>query len=325
VRVVLVVVCLSLLGCAVGTQMLAAPDDLADYRAYRVARREGDRLARAQAYLKRHPVGAWANEVRIVFDAEEAAWFESAKASRSRARDYLVDLPDGPHVEAARALLLLFDEHKDDIDTLELLAASRRTAAMLDAESERRRRVGEVVLEELSALLDGETWGARFDAPPPALAGALCGPVPRTWGAGPLGRREDELFFVVPTPDGAQARALTLRFQLLFSRGRVFEGRIEGQDLFIRWAEAISVRVLDPNAEEDRRVASAAVADVLAGALEGRMPASRCAAPLQEREVLARGCDGWGASVVMGSREGDDDVVAVRGPQPSRARATGMR
>jgi hypothetical protein len=166
VRVALAVVCSSLVGCALGVQMLAAPDDLGDYRAYRVARREGERLARAQAYLRRHPDGAWANEVRIVFDAEEAAWFESAKASRSRARDYLVDLPYGPHVEAARALLLLFDEQKDDIDTLELLAASRRTAAMLDAESERRRRVGEVVLEELAALLDAETWGGRVDAPP---------------------------------------------------------------------------------------------------------------------------------------------------------------
>jgi hypothetical protein len=149
--------------------------------------------------------------------------------------------------------------------------------------------------------------------------------VPRTWGANPVGRRDDELFFIVPTPEGAQARVLSLRFQLLLSRGRVVEGRIEGQDLFVRWAEAMSVQVLDPNAEADRGAASAAVAEVLAGALEGRMPASRCAVPPQEHEVLARGCDGWGASVMMGSREGDDDVVAVRGPQPNGARAAGLR
>jgi hypothetical protein len=305
--------------------MFAAPDDLADYRAYRMARPQGARLARAQAYLERHPGGVWAEEVRIVFDAEEAAWFESAKTNRSRARDYVVDLPNGPHARAARALLVLFDEQKDDIDMLELLAASRRTAAMLDAESERRRRIGEVVLEELAALLDPETWGTRLDAPPPLLGGVLRGAVPRTWGTGPIGRREDELFFVVPTPEGAQARAVNVRLQLFLSHGRVVEGRIAGQDLFVRWAEAMSARVLDPTADADRDAASVAVVDVLAGALEGRMPASRCAAPPQTPEVLARGCDGWGASVAIGAREGDDDVVAVRGPQPGRARAPGMR
>ena len=32
-----------------------APNDLEDYRAYRVAAYRGTRLARAQAYLERHP------------------------------------------------------------------------------------------------------------------------------------------------------------------------------------------------------------------------------------------------------------------------------
>src|SRR5579862_9704831 len=84
-------------GCAVPTQMFAAADDYADYRQFRVAAEPGKRLARAQAYLERHPRGHWADEVRVAFDSEEEAWFEAAKESRARARDYVVDLPHGPH------------------------------------------------------------------------------------------------------------------------------------------------------------------------------------------------------------------------------------
>src|ERR1700722_955063 len=129
--------------CALPQQMLAAPDDLADYRAFRVAAHEGRRLFQAQRYLERHPHGAFSEEVRAVFDREEAAWFEAAKTSRVRAKEYVVDLPDGPHAEAARSLMVLFDEHQEDTDTLSLLADARHTAATLDYETARRRRLGE--------------------------------------------------------------------------------------------------------------------------------------------------------------------------------------
>jgi hypothetical protein len=315
-------------GCAVTTQMLAAPDDLADYRAFRAAAYEGTRLARAQDYVERHPRGAWADEVRAAFDVEEAAWFESAKVSRSRAREYVVELPRGPHVEAARSLLLLFDEHQGDIETLELLASARRTAAMLDAETERRRRVGDLVLQEIAALLDPQTWGARLEDPPPALAGVLRGAASRSWGGVTAAQRADRLYFVVPTPQGAQARDAEVRFQLVLSKGRVTEGWVEGEDLFVRWAEAITVRVLDPTAPRDRASAAATVVDVLAGAAEAQLPAASCERRprAQDGEILARDCDGWSVSARMGAGAGEDDVVLVRGPErPGRAPAPGMR
>ncbi|MGH7296755.1 MAG: hypothetical protein ACRELB_17580, partial [Polyangiaceae bacterium] len=155
--------------CAVPRQMAAAPDDLRDYRAFRVAAHEGRRLAAAQRYLSRHPRGAWVGEVRTVFDAEEAAWFEAAKTSRARAREYVVDLPDGPHADGARALLVLFDEHQSDVETLTLLADARRTAARLDIESVRRAHVSDVLLAAIAALLDPATWGARLDGAPAPL------------------------------------------------------------------------------------------------------------------------------------------------------------
>ncbi len=310
------------LSCAMPTQMLASPDDLAAYRAFRTAVHEGERLALAQHYLEGHPHGAWAEEVRSAFDAEEPEWFERAKTSRSRARAYLVDLPRGPHADAARALLILFDQHEGDIETLELLAQARRTAATLDEESAKRRRVSDVVLEELAALLDPTTWGANLDEPPPALADILRGSVRRTWGAAPRAWRADQLFFVVPSPEGVQARVAEVRLQLWLDAGRVAFGVIEGVDLFVRWAEAMQMRPLDPTRAPDRAAASSAVTDVLSGAFEGSLPAARCARSpggskdeSESETLLARACGGWAVVARMARRDGEPDTIEVRGPQ----------
>jgi len=315
----------ALLGaCSVPRQMLAAPGDLADYRAFRMAAREGARLAFAQRYLERHPRGAWADEVRAAFDGEEAAWFEAAKTSRARARDYVVDLPDGPHAEAARALLLLFDEHEADLDTLELLAAVRRTAATLDVETARRRHVTDLLLADVAALLDPAAWGARLDDLPTPLAAAMRGEAPRTWGGAPPAHHDDRLFFVLPTPHGAEARALNVRLQLWLEDGRVAEGVIEGDDLIVRWAEALEGRVLDAGDPSDRRAAAAAVSEVLSGALEASLPAGRCSAPGGPAVVLARACDGWSVVLRMGAQARAEDAVDVR-RKLVRAPAPGMR
>jgi hypothetical protein len=317
--------CLACVGCAVAKQMLAAPDDLADYRAFRVAAEEGRRLARADNYLKRHPRGAWAGEVRAVFEAEEGTWFEAAKTSRTLARDYLVDLPHGPHADAARALLAFIKQDDSDIDTLVLLADSRRMAATLDVESVRREQVSDVVLEELSVLLDPTTPGAVIDDPPRALASALPGPPRRTWGTGPSAPppkplREDQLSFVVRTPTGPEKRIAQVRLRLNLAGRRVVGGRIEGADLFIRWTEANEVRVLDTANVTDRATAASAVLEILGGALEARFPAARCTARPRQGDILARACDGWRSSARMGARPGDEDVISVQGPAPLQPR-----
>jgi hypothetical protein len=316
----------ALAGCAVPQQMLAAPSDLDDYRAFRTAEHEGRRLYQAQRYLEKHPHGAWVDEVRAAFDAEEEAWFEAAKSSRARAREYLVDLPDGPHAEAARALLVLFDEHQTDTETLELLADARRTGATLDYETNRRKRVSDVVLEELAALLSPDTWGVRLDAPPPALARALRGEVAHTWGGAPHVQRQDQLFFVLPTPQGVQARVADVGFEIFLTAGRVREGAVAGDDLFVRWTEATVVRVLDAGKPADRGLAASTVKDLIGGALEATLPASRCSAKPRPDEILARECDGWTVSVHMGTGPGTGDFIDVHGPlEQDRAQPAGMR
>jgi hypothetical protein len=313
--------------------MLASPDDLRDYRAFRVAAHEGRRLAAAQRYLARHPHGAWADEVRTVFEAEEEAWFEAAKVSRSRAREYVVDLPEGPHAGAARALLVLFDEHEGDVETLALLADARRTAASLDLEAARRKHVSDVLVAAVAALLDPATWGARLDAAPPALAAALHGDMPATWGAATNPRHTDRLYFVLPTPDGSQGRVLDVSLALVLDKGRVVQGTLQGEDLFVLWTEAMLTRVLDPNRDADRDLARTTVADLLSGTLEATLPASRCAQRPGEGDVIVRSCDGWAVSVRMGSEPGEADIVDVVGPRKiepppkatGRARKGGMR
>jgi hypothetical protein len=305
----------ALAGCAVPRQMLATPDDLRDYREFRRAAHEGRRLAMAQRYLARHPQGAWAAEVRPLFETEEEAWFEAAKSSRTRAREYVIDLPDGPHADGARALLVLFDEHQGDVETLTLLADARRTAATLDYESARRKHVTDEMLAALAALLDPATWGARLDSPPPSLASALRGEVPVTWGAATRARHDDRLFYVLPTPQGSQARAVDVSLQLVLDRGRVVQGLVEGEDLFVSWSEALLVRVLDPNRPADRELAAATVVDVLSGALEATLPAARCARPAVGADRLVRACGGWAVSVRMGAEAGEVDVIDVVGPR----------
>jgi len=93
-------------GCATFRPMTASPGDLEDYRAFRVAAYDGTRLARAKTYLDKHPQGAFVDEVRQAWDVEEPRWFARAQESRDGVRRYLADLPNGPHAEAAIALLI---------------------------------------------------------------------------------------------------------------------------------------------------------------------------------------------------------------------------
>src|SRR5262245_20655786 len=96
------------LGCGGLRTILAPPEDPEDYRAFRVAAATGTRLARAKRYIERHPRGTFAEEVRRTFDEEEPVYFERAQASREGIRRYLADLPEGPHADAALALLVAF-------------------------------------------------------------------------------------------------------------------------------------------------------------------------------------------------------------------------
>lgn len=307
---------LALAGCSALRPIVAETADLDDYRAFRLAAHEGTRLARAQRYLEAHPRGAWAAEVRAAFDAEEPALFESAKTSRKKALEYLVDLPRGPHADAARALVAAFDAKDDDFDTAKLLAEARRTDAMLDRAAEKRRAVGERVVACVVALLEPGVYGARVDDAPAQLRRALGGLSATTWGAART-RVDVDLPFVLPTPQGSEARVASVELSVkVDDDGAIVEGRVWGPDLFLRMAEAEAIRPFDAASSQSRGMAATHAKEVLSGALEATLPADRCTAPLTRAgEVLARSCDGWLVSATMGDFAGAPDVVLVRGPR----------
>jgi hypothetical protein len=145
--------------------------------------------------------------------------------------------------------------------------------------------------------------------------------VPKTWGGAIQAWRDDQLFFVVPTPQGAQARVVDLRLQFWLEAGRVAAAEIQGVDFFVRWAEAMDLHVLDPAA--DRARIAALVADVLGGAVEAALPASRCTAkPSGDREIFTRACDGWSIVARFADDTDDEgDSIEVRGPSRTRRSA----
>jgi hypothetical protein len=307
---VLVLTC----GCAVGKHLTAESGDLADYRDYRVAAREGTRLKRAQAYLEHHPRGAWTDEVRAAYESEEPAWFEACQASREGVRAYLTDLPRGPHADAALSLLVAYDAKVEDVETARLMRDARRTEAQLEAAAAARRAVGEAILGAVGALVADHVYGAPIDDASPLLRGLLGGGASTTWGELPA-RRERDLFFVLPTREGRQSRVATFAVEVERApSGAIVAGRIEGDDLFVRWDESDLVRPLDASSSNHRSEAAYHARLLLEGALESRLPAARCAAAPAEGELVRRACDGWRAVVRWGQIEGQPDVIEVHGP-----------
>ena len=301
-------------GCAELRPVLAPADDLEDYRAFRVAAAEGTRLARAKRYLERHPSGTWAGEVRTAFDEEEPRYFAAAQQSREGIRRYLADLPEGPHAEAALALLVAFGSSMQDAELRDIARRVRYDDAKLEAAAVQRRAVGEGILAAVGVLLDDDVYGVpRADAPP-KLRALLLGKDAPTWGGVPA-RHEDDHFFLLPTRPERESRLLTLEVSVIEEGGVVRGGRVEGSDLFVRWTEADQIVRLDSSAADDRTEAEVHAMGRLEGALERRFPSSACPDARKDRELYRRACNGWEAVVLPGAKAGDKDAIVISGPR----------
>jgi hypothetical protein len=301
-----------LMGCASFKTVTAPPNDLEDYRAYRVAAYRGTRLARAQTYLERHPNGTFADEVRTAFEQEEPRYFSDAQESRDGIRRYLADLPRGPHADAAVAMLIALESSMQDAELADLARKVRFEDSKLESAAVQRRAVPETILGAVGVLLDDGVYGVSRDRAPPALKKLMLGPTQTTWGHTPA-RREDDLFFLLPTRPERESRLLTLVITLEESDGVVVGGRISGADMFVRWAEADQIVKLDPEAADDRAESHVHAQARLDGALERRFPKATCPDRARGKELLHRACDGWEAVVVPGDRAGDDDAIVIRG------------
>ena len=310
-------------GCTTLRPMTAGSGDLADYRAFRVAAAPGTRLARAKKYLDQHPSGAFADEVRAVWEDEEPRYFQSAQASREGASRYLVDLPDGPHAVAALALLTALESTMKDAELRDIARRVQYDDAKLEAAAVQRRAVGEAILGAVGVLLDEDVYGVRRAAGPPALRTLMMGRTTSTWGAVPA-RREEDLYFLLPTRPARESRLVSLEITLTEREGVVTGGTVDGADMFVRWAEADQIVKLDPSAPEDRTEAHVHAMERLGGALERRFPAAECADSRAERELYHRACKGWEVLVLPGAGAGAKDSIVIRG-SAEPARKQGVR
>jgi hypothetical protein len=309
---------LALAGCATFRPMTASSGDLEDYRAFRVAAAEGTRLARAKKYLELHPSGSFAEEVRAVFEEEEPRYFEKAQATREGARRYLADLPDGPHAVAALALLTALDETMQDADLRDLARRVRYDDAKLEAAAVQRRAIGESILGAVGVLLEDEVYGVPRAEGPPALRSLMTGRASSTWGSVPS-KREEDLYFLLPTRPERESRLVTLEISLEEQEGVVTGATIEGTDMLVLWAEADQIVKLDPSAPEDRTEAHVHAMDRLGGAFERRFPEASCPDSRRERELYHRACNGWEVVVVPGAQAGAKDAIVIRArPRPGR-------
>lgn len=297
------------MGCR---QVLAPSGDLADYRAFRVAAHEGTRLSRAQAYLKEHPNGRFVDEVRAAFEVEEPRYFETAQQSRENARRYLANLPNGPHAEAAVAMLVAFDSSMQDAELRDIARRVLYEDAKLESAAKQRRAIGESILTAVGVFQEDAILGKPRTEGPIELRDLMRGPTPTTMGTVPATREED-FFFLLPTRPERESRLLTLEISVIEENGLVVGGRLEGSDVFIRWAEADQIVKLDPSSPDDRTESLVHAQDRLGGAFEARFPAKTCPDAPQGKELLHRTCNGWEVIVTPGSSAGDKDSIVIRG------------
>ena len=266
-------------------------------------------------------MGAFAEEVRGAFDEEEPRFFEASQATHEGARRYLADLPDGPHAGAALALLTALGTSMQDAELRDIARRVRYEDAKLESAAVQRRAVGEAILGAVGVLLDEAVYGVPRTDGPPALRTLMTGRTGSTWGTVPA-RREEDLYFLLPTRPDRESRLVTLEVTLAEVDGVVTGGRIEGADMLVLWAEADQIVKLDPSASEDRTEAHVHAMERLGGAFERRFPEATCPDARAGAELYHRGCDGWEVVVLSGTRAGEKDAIIVRGrPGPARKQA----
>jgi hypothetical protein len=296
-------------GCALARPMIAEDQDLADYRAYRVAAHPGARLFYAGEYLREHPKGAWADEVRADYDNDEERYFERAKTSREAAREYLAFLPRGPHAPQAVAVIAAFDTNLEELELAEVARKVRHNEATLESAAAARRRVSELILAAVGALSDDNVYSATPGTLPEPISRVLSPRAPATWGKLPDVRVFD-LYFVLPTRPERESRVASMVVRLeRGDDGRVVRGVIEGEDLFVRWLEADRIVALDPTQVGDRTEAAEHGLDILGGALESRFPRDHCLVREAQAALYARACDGLSVTMTMGESAGALDRI----------------
>jgi hypothetical protein len=304
---------LALSGCAT---YLAPPDEYALYRRTRVEPTFDARIAAAHRYLKEHPDGAFAPEVKSYFKRAEPVYYAAKHGSIAGLEAYLGALAGAPHDREARQELGRLRSTRDAKAT-ELTGAAEATADKLDREARDRARVRAEVTGWIERFLDARAFAEPLiEAPVDRLAPwslALPWPVCHLEGEGPRYRcaKVISLPYVVIVDGVRDAREATVEIAVRYdARGVPASVTVGGPQLFARLEETRAPTSSGASDDPERAVeAIAAAVSLVKSTFEDHVAKdAACAHAVTAPTVLDLACHGLRVVVRAGQGEDDDRV-----------------
>ncbi len=293
-RAWLAVVALALSGCS---WISASPNDYAAYRRTRLSKTFEQRIAAASRYLREHPDGAYAADVRAYMSRAEPVFYESRQGSLEGLEAYLRALPEGPRSQEVRTRIQLIREQAARPDSL--LLAARSTEERLARAAKARERARSELAFWLELLADPEVYRAPVSQGPAELVTAfsLALPAPRCKPQVDGGSRCDkdvEIDYLVPTSKGLEERALLFTVTLEEdATGRPLAARVEGEEMFSRLEETFAKRPIDSEGIRDRISAIERGIEAIRGGFDSKVSQDlACNKPVVAPEVLQLECGG---------------------------------
>jgi hypothetical protein len=302
------------LGCAdLGRRTAISPGEYDAYRRFRVAGSVPVKLASGFDYVSRYRSGAYRAEVNSWLAPAAQRSVELAWNDAPRLEAFLRAVPSG--IEAARASARLvelrlaadyrarherlFDERIHGIE-----------GRLAKAEAGRRALVADVIAwsRRLSKI---HSWGGRTSDLDDEFIFAyrLSEPAARCDDDGCT--KTLSVSYDVPEGKMQSPREAIYDVRLAFERGGVTSAWITGPELFSRLGEAMGVSAISPTDFVGRAEAIGQATQLIALAVEGVLPASRCGAEAVSPVVLRRACDGVDLRVISALTPEEEDRVVV--------------
>lgn len=305
----------SLAGCGAAVTRLAANnDEYLAYRNVRTSERIDDRLAASHAYLTQHPDGHWEKEIRPWYERAELRYWLRIKETPSGLATYLRILPDGPHASEARATLASYRERQRDArkELLDLKAAT--TEERLSELARQREDTQAEFTSWLGRFLSIDSWAEPTSSLEHAFIFAWRIDPPKGTCVEDRCAKLVQRAYEIPGGGDDAERLLVMDVVLQLEQGMLREARLEGPSLFSRLFEASTKQPVRYDSPTVRVDAIAYAIDMVGGAVEARLPRSRCSLDPTAPVVLHRECDGWAVKVVAAENPGDEDIVSISGP-----------
>ncbi|MEO8904810.1 MAG: hypothetical protein ABI488_20495 [Polyangiaceae bacterium] len=307
-----------LTSCASTARVTGDFDDYRSYRRTRLAATLEERLGAGQRYLREFPRGDYRDEVRAWFLPAEKRYFKLSWNNLPRLRAYLDVMPDGRYAEAAADRITELQSRR--------VYADRREQRVLDVAQGFETRLAKAAEQRREFLREFSTFvrllGATrtFGEPTSELDSEL---LLRFRVHQPSGTCDGDLCrklfsFPYAVPDGKllASRDAQLTLEITLDRGLVLGLALSGPELLTRVAEARETRAVPERNPQARAEALGHALDVVAEALDGPLPKSRCEIDVVSPMVLARRCDGVLLQVVAGTESGAPDRLFVTVARP---------